>query len=265
MKIENRDQNQINLLKGQILKMVFSAKEGHIPSAFSILDILFVLYRDVLRFDSVNPKAVDRDIFVLSKGHAGAALYAVLGHFNFFSSELLDSYCKSGSLFGGHPDALKVPGVEVSSGSLGHGIAMATGIATAIKQKGQDRRVFVLVGDGEMDEGSFWESIMLIRNLNLKNLVLIADFNKSQKYSFNYDYANILKAFGWSVKDINGHDHNEILKALQEPNRMNQREPHFILAHTVKGQGIKRFLGEHAWHRRTPTETELSELISELE
>ena len=256
--------DEVKSLRRIILQMVHSAKEGHIPSAFSIVDILYVLYRDCLKYDPANPKCAERDCFVLSKGHAGAALYATLAHFGFFSGEDLKHYCTQGSKFGGHPDALKAPGVEVSSGSLGHGIAMAVGMAMAMRLEKSSRKVVALVGDGEMDEGSFWESVMLARNLGLDNLIVIADCNGSQKYSYPYDYAKILKSYDWAASEVNGHDLDALSQLLTPLVREPTAGPQFVVAHTEKGHGVARFVGEHGWHRRTPTDNEMIELMREL-
>jgi transketolase len=251
-------------IRRTILEMVFQAKEGHVPSAFSILEILYILYQDCLHYDSKNPKSEDRDYFILSKGHAGAGLYGILSHFGFLVPESLMSYCQLGSIYGGHPDTVKVPGVEVSTGSLGHGIAMAVGIAYGLRIKKSPRKVVVLVGDGEMDEGSFWESIMLAKNLSLSNLVVIADCNQSQKYSHRFEYAKIISSFGWETLEVDGHDLKALSKTLQPLVHDTQNGPTFLVAHTTKGYGVQRFIGEHGWHRRTPTPIEMAELREEL-
>ncbi len=259
------DQITLRSLRSTILQMVFRAKEGHIPSAYSILEILYVLYKYCLRVDPKECKNPDRDYFMLSKGHAGAGLYAVLGHFGYFESELLTTYCQPGSLFGGHPDSCKVPGVEVSSGSLGHGIAMGIGAAMGLRLRGIDKKVVVVVGDGEMDEGSFWESMMMAKNQGLNNLIVIADCNGSQKYSYPFRILDILTSMEWGVKEVDGHD-TELLREVLQPALLEPRDqPVFICARTIKGYGVKRFVGEHAWHRRTPTELELAEILKELE
>lgn len=255
-------------LRSTILEMVYHAGEGHIPSAFSILEILYVLYRDCLTIDPEDAKNVDRDYFILSKGHAGAALYAVLSQFGFIDRESLFSYCKPKSPYGGHPDLNKVNGVEVCSGSLGHGVAMAAGIAMANKHYGRRGKVVTLVGDGEMDEGSFWETVMLARNLDLSNFIVIADCNESQlKYSKDFEFNTILKSFGWNSLVVDGHCLASLSDILVPLLKVNQTAPTFVVAKTIKGSGIERFIAkgtDNAWHRRTPTQIELSEILGEL-
>lgn len=263
--VTDQDIENLKDLRRTILQIVFHAKEGHIPSAFSILEILYILYRDCLRFD---PKAAknsdDRDYFVLSKGHAGAGLYAVLAHFGFFTKNELMGYCRPGSRFGGHPDALKVPGVEVSTGSLGHGIAVAVGIAMGLHLRKSPRKAVVLVGDGEMDEGSFWESVMMIRSLGLDNIIIIADCNRSQKYAHQFDYVRILEGFDWKTSSVDGHDLRALSDQLRALIQTQGSGPAFVVAHTEKGHGIQRFVGDHGWHRRTPTTDEMTEFLREL-
>jgi transketolase len=258
------DQEALKAIRRQILEMVFRAKEGHVPSAFSILEILYVLYKSALRYDAQNPKWEGRDRFVLSKGHAGAGLYAILAEFGFFKREILNTYCQPGSILGGHPDSKKVPGVEVSTGSLGHGIAVGAGMAAALNLSKSEAKVVCLVGDGEMDEGSFWETVMFARNANLNNLVVIADCNRSQKYSHGFNYAKILNSFGWDSTEVEGHNIEALTSLLVPAVREKRQNPLFITAHTTKGYGVQRFIGEHGWHRRTPTQAELDELFLEL-
>lgn len=260
----NSEVQLLKELRRTILQMVFNANEGHIPSAFSILEIVYVLFRDCLSFRPEQPKWEDRDYFILSKGHAGAALYAVLSHFGFFSRQPLMDYCKPGSILGGHPDASKVPGVEVSSGSLGHGVAIGVGIALGLKQRNQKNKVVILVGDGEMDEGSFWESLMMIANNQLNNVVVIADCNSSQRYSLAYNYEAMVSAFGWDVTEVSGHDLDALRSVLKPVVRQEASKPRFVVARTTKGFGVQRMIGEHGWHRRTPTQQELAEMSQEL-
>ncbi len=259
-----QDSLQLQRLRQTILKMVFSAKEGHIPSAFSILEIIYFLYSHCLKFDPRTPKSSERDYFILSKGHAGAALYVVLQEFGFFPEEHLTTYCKPTSILGGHPDLTRVPGVEVCAGSLGHGVAIANGIALGLRQRNCANKVVVLVGDGEMEEGSFWESVMMAKNLDLQNLIIIADYNQSQEYSFKFDYQAILNSFEFNVISVNGHDLEDLNNKVKPLFKEQPSRPTFVLARTEKGHGIKSFLGDRAWHRRTPTEVELQALLEEL-
>ncbi len=254
----------VKQMRRTVLQMVYTAREGHLPSSFSIMDLLYVLYRDCLHIDPHHPKAPDRDRFILSKGHASAALYAVLSHFGFFDATHLSTYCQPGSLLGGHPDCQKVPGVEASTGSLGHGIAIGCGLAIGLRQQGSPRQVVVLVGDGEMDEGSFWESVMMAKNLALSNLVVIADCNGSQHYSHSFDYEGILRSMGWQAHTVDGHHLSELRRDLVPRVRASRTAPLFVRANTQKGYPIRRFTGDHGWHRRTPTEEEMADLMAEL-
>jgi len=245
--------------------MVAAAREGHIPSAFSILDILYVLYQDCLHTNPGAPQDPDRDYFILSKGHAGAALYAVLAHFGFFASALLETYCRRGSILGGHPDRLKVPGVEVSAGSLGHGIAMGVGVALGLRHKGSARKVVVLVGDGEAEEGSFWESITMIKNTGLTNLVVILDQNRSQRYAHPFRMQEILAGFDWSAQTVDGHDVQALSRCLVPLVRTTQVRPAFVVANTTKGFPVARFMNDPSWHRRSPNDDELREILQEIQ
>ena len=245
--------SSLNALKRQIVQMAYNAREGHIPSALSILDIVWVLYNKVMTLD---------DRFVLSKGHGCLALYVVLAEKGFITPEQLATFAKHDSILGGHPDRNKVPGVLCSTGSLGHGLPQAVGIALAKKIKGEPGRVFCLVGDGECNEGSIWEACLLAKQHKLNNLVVIVDYNRSTDRAV--DISSICEkfwAFGFFPPTINGHNHDEIIKVLgYDPSS----RPTAIIANTVKGFGCKR-MEDPAWHHRAPNETELAEIMKELE
>jgi len=252
----------LNRMRRAILQAAAAAGEGHIASAFSILDLLWVAYDRVLRFDPANPRADDRDRFVLSKGHASLGLYAVLAEKGFFPIEEMDRFARYESPLGGHPDSRKVPGVEASTGSLGHGLPMAVGMALALRIRGVERRVFTLVGDGECNEGSIWESALLGAHHHLGNLTCIVDYNHSTDRALQMgDIAAKFTAFGWAATAINGHDHDAIFEALS---RSAPDRPTAIVATTVKGFGVKSMENEPAWHHRVPTREELSFLLQEL-
>lgn len=239
-----------------------AAGEGHIASAFSILDILWVLYDRVLRFDPGNPKSDGRDRFVLSKGHGSLALYAVLAEKGFFPRSDLARAATFDSALGGHPDDHQVPGVEASTGSLGHGLPMGIGMALGMRIGKIDRRVIVLVGDGECNEGAIWESALLAAHHRLSNLTCIVDYNHSTDRALLVgDIAAKFAAFGWAAATINGHDHDAICGAVArtEPDR-----PMAIVAETVKGLGCKRMENDPAWHHRAPTPEELPGILEEL-
>jgi transketolase len=243
----------IRKLKRSILIIATNAQEGHIPSAFSILDILWVLYDKVLG---------EKDKFILSKGHGCLALYAVLTEKGIILQSDLDTFCAYNSVLGGHPDMNKVNGVEASTGSLGHGLPLAVGIAMAKKIKDDHARVYCLVGDGECNEGSIWESVLIASHHNLTNLVCIVDYNHSTDRALKLgDLSAKFQSFGWAVCDVDGHNH-EILEhflSVLTPNR-----PNVIIANTIKGKGIKRIEDNPEWHHKSPTKKELEEMLSEL-
>jgi len=246
----------IGRLKEKILRMSFKAKEGHIPSAFSILDILWVLYDKILK---------PEDGFILSKGHGCLALYVVLAEKGIIPKEELDTFCEYDSNLGGHPDSNKVNGVLASTGSLGHGLPMAVGMAMAKKIKGEPGKVYCLVGDGECNEGTIWESAMIAVHHELSNLVCIIDNNYSSDRAL--DMGNLLgkfRSFGWLVQDVNGHDHISLERDLDYYSHTEGHQPMILIAYTIKGKGVKRMQNDPAWHHRTPTEVELNEMIAEL-
>lgn len=241
----------INRLKKEIIQMAYQAQEGHVPSAFSILDILWVLYDRVLR---------KKDYFILSKGHGCLGLYAVLAEKGFFPKNWLANFGRFNSHLGGHPDCNQVPGVEASTGSLGHGLPMAVGVALGLKIKKRQNKVYCLIGDGEANEGSIWEAVMLGAHHRLNNLVCIVDDNHSTDRALNLgDLGEKFSSFGWLVKEINGHNHQEIYKALKPANK-----PLAIIAETIKGYGVKEMENNPAWHHRSPTKEEMERILKEL-
>lgn len=253
---------RINRLKRQIVLATVAVGEGHIPSAFSILDILWVLYDRVLQIDPSNPKSDERDRFVLSKGHGALALYAVLAEKGFFPVSELERFATFDSPLGGHPDHNKVPGVEASTGSLGHGLPMAVGMALGMGIRRVKNRVFALVGDQECNEGSIWESALLAAHHRLSNLTCIVDYNHSTDRALILgDIAAKFAAFGWAATTINGHDHDAIYNALI---RIESDRPTVVVAETVKGFGCKQMENNPAWHHRAPTQDELPGILAEL-
>jgi transketolase len=254
--------NDILWMKSRILEAAYISGEGHIPSAFSILDIIWILYTRILR-DSFSDDNKFEDQFVLSKGHGCLALYATLERLEKIPSGTLKTFCKFDSIIGGHPDSRKVPGVLASSGSLGHGLPFAVGLAMAKKIKGCNTKVYCLVGDGECNEGSIWESALLGSHQKLDNLICIVDDNSSSTRALDLGSLKIkFQAFGWIAKEIDGHDHDQIEAALiQEV----LKQPTVIIAKTIKGRGIKRMESNPAWHHKSPTDDEYSELLKELE
>ncbi len=258
------EKNIIKSIRKDIVDMVYQAQEGHIPSAFSIVEILYVLYKYILKYDSNNPKNENRDFFILSKGHSGTALYAILSHFNFFERSKLFSYCKPNSILGGHPDRNKVPGVEASTGSLGHGLPIALGLALSLKILDKPNKVFVLIGDGESEEGTVWESTMLARNLSLDNLIVIMDNNSSQSYSSGFNYKNIWQSFGWLSVEIDGHNLENIIDAFNEMIESTETKSKSIIANTIKGKGVSFIENNPEWHHKSPSVNEYNKIMEEL-
>jgi transketolase len=232
-------------------------------------DILAVLYSDVLRIDPADPEQEDRDRFVLSKGHAGAAVYAVLAERGFFPPQWLDRYCCDDSPLAGHITHHGVPGVEVSTGSLGHGLGIACGMALVGKRGGRPYRVFALLSDGECDEGSTWEAALFAPHHQLDNLVAVIDYNKIQSFGSVREvldlepFADKWQSFGWSVRAVNGHDHPQLLDAFSAL-PFQEGKPSLILAHTVKGRGVAFMENQLAWHYKSPDAQQLASALAEL-
>jgi transketolase len=253
----------------RVLEMVHRAGSGHIGSNFSIAELLAVLYGEVLKIDPARPGWEERDRFLLSKGHAAAALYAVLADRGFFPIEWLESFCANGSRLPGHVTA-SVPGVELSTGSLGHGLGVATGMALAGKRGGESYRVFALLSDGECDEGSNWEAALFAPHHRLDNLTVIIDYNKIQSLGAVKEVIDLeplaakWRAFGWAVRAIDGHDLAEVRLALRSL-PLQQNKPSCIVAHTVKGKGVSFMENQLLWHYRTPRGAEYDAARAELE
>ena len=241
---------------------------AHIAPALSIADLIAVLYfDDVLRYNVLNPKWEGRDIFILSKGHACLALYAALSLAGFFPAEELRTFTHKGSRLGGHPKMYDIPGVEATTGALGHGMLFASGIALANKMDGRDSQVYTIVGDGECEEGSMWEGFMAAAYHKLDNFVVIIDYNKYQAMDSLenimglHDFFSKLRAFGFFVADIDGHDHVAIKQALTE---REQGRPRAVIANTIKGKGISFMEGMPIWHCRMPNKQEMKIALSDL-
>lgn len=249
-------------IRKNILKIAMITGHGHIPTCFSVVEILCAVY-SAIRHDPGNPLWDQRDIFVLSKGHASLAHYCVLAEFGYFDIRRVDSFTAFMSDFGGHADRLKIPGVEVSAGSLGHGIGIAVGMALGMKIRQSNRRVFVLIGDGESNEGSVWEAIMVAVNLKLDNLTIIYDNNLSHLRGLQiYNPAERFEAFGCDVVITDGHDVKRLGEAIM--NRVNKVR--VIVANTIKGCGCQTFINnQYEWHRRSPNDLEFEMLMRELD
>jgi transketolase len=256
-------------LRQELFRTICNSGGGHLPTCLSMLDILTVLYYSVLNVDPKNPKHPDRDRFILSKGHAGVALYAVLADRGFFDREHLQTHGKKGTILGGHPDMHKIPGVEASTGALGHGLPFAAGIALAGKKDRKSYRVFVVLGDGECQEGSIWETALFAPQYHLDNLTVVIDYNKLQAMD---RIENIIgleplrakwEAFGWSTAEVDGHDpdalHELFLRVPFEPGK-----PSLIVANTIKGKGIKFMENVPIWHFRQPQPHEVRDACTDL-
>jgi transketolase len=257
-------------IRKHALRMTHRADASHVGSSFSMADLLAVLYAGVLRVDPARPDWPDRDRFVLSKGHAAAGLYAALAERGFFSTELLDTFCADGSPLTGHASHCGVAGVEVSTGSLGHGLAVACGMALAGLRDSRPYRVVALLSDGELDEGSNWEAILFAPHHRLENLLAIVDYNRIQSFG-RVDEVLPLEplaakwsAFGWAVREVDGHDHHEIRKTLNTFPFETGR-PSVLIAHTVKGKGIAFMEDRLLWHYRSASSEQLAQGLAELE
>jgi transketolase len=259
-----------NEIRQRDLRMVHAAGAGHIGGDLSAIDLLVTLYFGVLRVDPRRPTDPNRDRFVMSKGHCSGALYTTLAHAGFFPMEWLDRYMAPLSPLNGHPDRTKVPGVETNTGPLGHGLPFAVGAAIGAKLSGADWRTFVLTGDGELQEGSNWEAAMNASHRRLDNLTLIVDRNRLQQgdaVAATVDLeplADKWRAFGWSVREVDGHDHAALLATFgQLP--FEAGRPSCVIAHTHKGKGVSFMEDLAAWHHRVPTDAELAQALAELQ
>ncbi len=254
----------------KVLKMIHQAKEAHIGSSLSCIEILIALYYNILSINPKDPSSEDRDRFVLSKGHAVAALYAVLSQKGFFSERDLQQYCKEGTKMAGHSTYRCMPGVEVSTGSLGHGLPMASGLALAAKNDKKEYKVFALLSDGECQEGSNWEAALFASHHRLDNLVAIIDYNKIQAMGRTSEVLDIeplkekWQSFGWSVKEADGHSVEEITAVLSEV-PFEKGSPSLIVAHTVKGKGISFLEDKLISHYKHFSGKEYKEALEELE
>ena len=252
-------------LRLRIARMVRSSGEGHIPSSFSIVDLVDHIYGHVLKYRSAEPKWPDRDYFVLSKGHGCAALYVVLAKHGFLTEDDLIHYSTAAGRLGGHPDVTAVPGAEASTGSLGHGFPTAVGLALGLRIQGRHNRVFALLGDGECHEGTIWESANVGSNLHLGNLCAIVDWNGSAAQLMPLDDLTAKwKAFGWQTFEIDGHSAADMKAAFSDMSFGIHGQPKVVLARTVKGKGVSFLEGHGKWHHRIPTEAEMVAIEGEL-
>ena len=251
-----------------VVRMSNRARSGHLGSALSIVDIIAVLYGKIMNYDVKDPKSKTRDRFILSKGHAGSAVYAALAEMGFISKELLDSHYEDGSLLSGHVSHIGIPGVEISTGSLGHGLGIGIGFALNAKLKKMKYKVFVVMSDGECDEGSNWESALFASHHKLNNLVAIIDYNKIQCIGRIHEVLSLeplakkWKSFNWNVFEIDGHSIEQLVNILE--NLPDNGKPNILIAHTIKGKGVSFMEDKIVWHYRWPRETELIKAEDEI-
>ena len=263
-------EEKANWVRRQTLEMIVSANKGHIGGAFSCTDILVALYYGgILHVDPSNPNWSQRDRFILSKGHSCTALYAVLADLGFFPTSELSSFCQKGSMLGGHPDR-NIPGIEADTGSLGHGLGIAAGLALCAKIDKKDYITIVLLGDGECHEGSVWEAAMFAGHHQLNNLIAVVDRNRQCVTDFTEDcnrlepFAEKWRAFNWDVRDVNGHSFEELLGAFGDLRSRDSTRPLMVIANTIKGKGISFMEGRIAWHHGVPAGENLKIARQEL-
>ncbi len=254
------ESKQINLdqrskyLRQLVLDCLIGGDRGHMGSAMSLIEILRVLYDKILRYNSRNPLSQDRDRLILSKGHGCLALYALLSDKGFFGKKVLKSASRFNSILGGHPEFDKVPGVEASTGALGHGSPIGLGIALGAKLENKKFHTYVIVGDGEINEGSFWEASMIASKHKLKNYHIIIDYNKIQSYGKTKDVMDLepledkLSSFGYKVDQVNGHNVRQLLKYFKKIKKYNR--PSALICHTIKGKGFYFAEQNPFWHHK---------------
>ena len=261
-------QRKSDKLRLRLMQLIHDGKTGHTGGDLSVLNVLTVLYNRILRVDSSNPKMPSRDRFVLSKGHCAEALYCVLADKGFISEEELAAYGKYHAHLGGHPD-VSIPGVEICSGALGHGLSVGVGMALAAKMSKSDYKTFVVMGDGEQAEGSIYEAAMAANKYHLDNLVAIIDRNGLQISGSTEDVMPLENihdrwtAFGWDVKQMNGDDINNIVDTMESID-YTCHQPHLLISHSTKGLGVSFMENEAKWHHGVPTEEQYQQAMREL-
>jgi len=254
-------------IRAHALRMTHAAKASHIGSCFSAADIVAVLYGGLLHIKPEIPDWPERDRFVMSKGHAAAILYATLAETGFFPTDWLSTYSGDGAKLGGHVTGHGVPGVELSSGSLGHGLSVACGMALALRADKKPSRVYALLSDGECDEGSIWEAALFAGHHKLDNLTAIIDYNKIQSFGSVSEvldlepFADKWRAAKWAVSEVDGHDHAALHKQLTH---VTAGKPNLIIAHTIKGKGVSFMEDQLAWHYKSVNDEQLAQALAEL-
>jgi transketolase len=261
-------QGRARRIREHALRMVHCANASHIGTGLSMADILAVLYSGVAKVDPANPRDPARDRVILSKGHGAAAFYAALADAGFFDASRLDTFCQDGSALAGHVSH-HVPGVDFSTGSLGHGLSLGCGVALGFKRGGRPGRAYVILSDGECDEGSIWEAALFAPHHALDNLVAIVDYNKIQSFGTVKEvldlepFADKWQAFRWNVQVIDGHDHAALASAFDSAAKA-KGEPSVIIANTVKGKGVSFMEDDLLWHYRAPSKEQLAVALGEV-
>ena len=268
MNIENL-KSKAQEIRKDIIEEVYNANSGHPGGSLSIADIMAVLYFNELRIDEKNPRWEDRDRLVLSKGHCSPALYASLAERGYFEKEYLKSFRKIDSNLQGHPDLNKVPGVDMTSGSLGQGLSVANGMAISGKMDNKDYRVYCILGDGEIEEGQIWEAAMTSNKYKLDNLCVIVDNNNLQidgtieDVMSSYPIDKKFESFGFNVINIDGHDYEQIIDAFETAKNTKGR-PTCIVAKTTKGKGVSFMENQAGWHGKAPNEEQYNQAMEDL-
>ncbi len=256
-------------IRRKVVWMSYNSKVGHLGSALSIVDILVSLYFEILNITPRLPKDPKRDRFILSKGHAASALYAVLARLQYFPQSWLDLYCKDNGRLGTHPDHFNVPGIEWTTGSLGHGLSVGCGMALALKMNKSKARVFVLISDAESQEGEIWEAALAAGQHHLDNLYVVVDYNQVQAFGIVKQILNLepfakkWSTFGWKVVETAGHDISKLVKAFSNLESI-KGKPKIVIAHTVRGKGVSFMEGAMKWYYHYPQFTDYQKALTEL-
>lgn len=262
-------EEELKAIRKKIFLTAYSASIAHIASAFSIVEILYTLYtKRILKYDAQNPNWEGRDYFILSKGHGSLALYTILSQSGFFSEEVLKTFSKPGSCLGGEPCVPDIPGVEATTGSLGHGLSIGVGMALAQKMDKKENKTYVLLGDGECEEGCIWEAAMSAAHYQLDNLIAILDCNQLQKMGPVKEimgiqsWKKIFEALNWEVREVDGHSVKKLEQALKLPNIT--KKPLMVIANTIKGKGVSIVENNPKWHWKLPNKKECKIFMKEL-
>ena len=246
--------NELNKIRYSILQSCFKIKEGHIGSAFSVIEILYVIFKRYFK----------KHYFILSKGHAAIGVFAVMNHFKILKNKDYKSFCKLNSRLGGHPDSTKLPNLNFSTGSLGHGLPVSSGLAFGLKMKNDNRKIICLIGDQELMEGTTWESLHIISNYNLNNILLIIDRNNSDFRSIKFiKLKKRLSVFCDKISEVNGHNVKSLTNAIEKAIK-NKKSFQILIANTIKGKGISSIENNPAWHHRAPSKEEMKNFKEKL-